>query len=525
MHTRAFLKFLPVLFVVLCLGAGIHYLTAQPPAAPDWTVAGHDLANSRSQPAEHMINTANVSSLGLKWIFTGGGGDDISATPIVTPSGIYVPDWSGKLYAVKPDDGSMLWTHSIADYDHYVGAISRVSPAIHNGALILGDLQSSKLPHNGANVVAVDRQTGNLLWITQVDSHPAAVVTGSPAVAGDVVFVGVSSTEESLATNQTYTCCSFRGSMAALDANTGKILWQTFTMPDNGGLPDGYSGGAIWQPPAIDTAKGVLYAGTGNNYEVPDSVKACVAASTPDRQPSCFAANDYYDSALALDMKTGRILWSKRLQGTDIWTVACSSNSNPMACPFPQSPDYDLSGSGPNLLANGTIVGFGQKSGIYWALKADTGDVAWSSIVGPGATLGGIEWGTATDGKQIYVAITNGEHKPYQLIDGTSTTGGAWSALDAATGKLVWQTADPDQAFALGAVSVANGIVYVPSFSGNMLALDANTGKVLFKFFSGGSVVDGPSIVNGTVYWGAGYHHLGGGMPNSKLFAFTVTRP
>ena len=215
----------------------------------------------------------------------------------------------------------------------------------------------------------------------------------------------------------------------------------------------------------------------------------------------------------------------KRLQGLDVWTVACTRNPNPMSCPYPQSPDYDLSGSGANLLSNLNLVGFGQKSGIYWALKPDTGDIAWSSVVGPGATLGGIEWGTATDGTRIYVAITNAGHKPYQLIDGTTTTGGAWSALDAASGKLLWQTADPQQALAMGAVSVANGVLYAPSFSGNMQALDAATGKIVWTFYSGGSVIDGPAIVNGTVYWGTGYHHVGGGMPNSKLFAFTLPLP
>jgi polyvinyl alcohol dehydrogenase (cytochrome) len=118
---------------------------------------------------------------------------------------------------------------------------------------------------------------------------------------------------------------------------------------------------------------------------------------------------------MALDLKTGHVKWAKKLQGFDVWTVACIRNPNPVSCPVPSSPDFDLGGSGPNLLPH--IVGFGQKSGIYWALNPDNGNIVWSTVVGPGATLGGIEWGTATDGQRIYVAITNSGHKPYPLIN------------------------------------------------------------------------------------------------------------
>lgn len=291
-------------------------------------------------------------------------------------------------------------------------------------------------------------------------------------------------------------------------------------MPDNLGRIDGYSGGAIWQPAAIDPARGLLYIGTGNNYEVPQSVKNCLDSPSTLVGTNCFAAEDHFDSALALDLRTGAIKWAKRGQDKDVWTVACTKNPNPVSCPEPNSPDYDFSGSGPNLLPN--MVGFAQKSGMYWAFNPDNGNLLWATVVGPGSTLGGLEWGTATDGQRIYAAVTNGANKPYPLITGTTITWGALSALDAETGKIVWQTADPAQAFDMGAVSVANGVLYAPSFSGNMHALDAKTGKILWTFASGGSVVDGPSIVNGTVYWGSGYKKITPGITNNKLYAFTT---
>jgi len=157
-----------------------------------------------------------------------------------------------------------------------------------------------------------------------------------------------------------------------------------------------------------------------------------------DPTANCAAADDFFDTALALDLKTGRIKWAKRLQGNDTWTVACLLPTGPKAnCPVPSSPDFDLGGSGPNLV--GGIVGFGQKSGIYWALNPVDGHIVWSAAVGPGGSLGGIQWGTATDGRRIYVAIANRNMLPYTLVpSGRQITWGSWSALDVDTGTILW---------------------------------------------------------------------------------------
>jgi polyvinyl alcohol dehydrogenase (cytochrome) len=487
------------------------------PQFHDWRIAGQNLGNSWSQPLEHTINPENVKNLTPKWVFTTGG--DVSATPTVGGDAVYFPDWAGNLFAVNKNTGRLIWSHKISDYDGVAGAISRVSPAVDDNQLIIGDILSSKQVHNGANVMAVDRATGRLRWITHVDNHPAAIITGSPVVFDGVIYIGVSSIEETLATNPAYPCCTFRGSVVALNAKTGAKLWKTFNMPDNGGKTDQYSGGAVWQPPVIDTKRGTLFIGTGNNYTVPPDVVTCQNA---DPTADCTAPDDFFDAALALDLKTGKIKWGKKLQGNDTWTVACitSSGTNPN-CPVPSSPDFDLGGSGPNLV--GGIIGFGQKSGIYWALNPDNGNVVWSTPVGPGASLGGIEWGTATDGKRIYVAIANSDLLPYTLVpSGQQITWGAWSALDVATGKILWQTADPTPAtIDRGSVSVANGVMYVGSNSGQMYALNAETGKILWNFASGGTVIDGPSIVDSTLFWGSGYREIEG-TGNNKVYAFTL---
>jgi polyvinyl alcohol dehydrogenase (cytochrome) len=484
-----------------------------------WRIAGQNLSNTWSQPAEHSIDPANVKNLSPKWTFTTGG--DVSATPTVDGDAIYFPDWGGNLFAVKKDSGRLIWSHKISEYDGVDGAVSRVSPAVDHDQVIIGDILSPNQVHNGANVIAVDRKTGALRWTTQVESHPAAIITGSPVVLDGVVYIGVSSSEETLATNPAYPCCSFRGSVVALDAKNGAILWKTFDMPDNGGRTDQYSGGAVWQPPAIDPKRGTLFIGTGNNYTVPADVVVCQNANPT---ANCTAPDDFFDTALALDLRTGQIKWAKRLQGFDTWTVACITSSGPNPnCPVPSSPDFDLGGAGPNLLGN--IVGLGQKSGIYWALDADNGHIVWSTPVGPGSSLGGIEWGTATDGKRIYVAIGNHDFLPYTLVpSGRQITWGAWSALDVVTGKILWQTADPTAGtIDTGSVSVANGVMYAGSYSGQMYAFDATTGEILWNFASGGTVIDGPSIVDGTLYWGSGYRNIPPGIGNNKVYAFTLT--
>src|SRR3981189_1564943 len=434
-----------------------------------WRIAGQNLNNTWSQPAGPLTNSANVKNLSPKWVFTTGG--DVSATPTVDGDAVYFPDWGGNLFAVKKDSGRLIWSHKISEYDGVAGAVSRVSPAVDHDQLIIGDILSSNQVHNGANGIAVDRKTGALRWITQVESHPAAVITGSPVVFDGVVYIGVSSSEESLATDPAYPCCSFRGSVVALDSKSGAMLWKTFDMPDNGGRTDQYSGGAVWQPPAIDPKRGTLFIGTGNNYTAPADVVACQNANPT---ANCTAPDDFFDTALALDLKTGQVKWARRLQGSDTWTVACLTSSGPNPnCPVPSSPDFDLGGAGPNLVGN--IVGFGQKSGIYWALNPENGNIVWSTPVGPGASLGGIEWGTATDGKRIYVAIGNTDHLPFTLVpSGQQITWGAWSALDVATGNILWQTADPTVGTTdRGSVSVANGVMYAGSNSGEMYALDA----------------------------------------------------
>ncbi len=501
-------------------------LARQP--VPEWPSGGQGLTDARFQPDETTISVKTAAKLAPRWTLTMAG--DVSATPAVVNGVVYVPDWGGYLSAIRAGDGHVIWRHLISSYNGIAGSVSRTDPVVDGSTLVIGT-------QTGADIIAVNTANGARRWITRADAHPDAQITGSAIIYRGVVYIGVSSSEEASATNPAYKCCTFRDSVVALSESAGKVLWKTYTVPANGGKQGGYSGGAVWgSTPAVDQATNSVYVGTGNNYTIPAAATACVVSAmkrhTSDAK--CTAPDDYFDSVLSLNLKTGKVNWGRKVEGYDAWTLACL-NVPPGTgwCPSPQGKDYDF-GAGPNLftirLATGkveTLLGAGQKSGVYWAFNAATGRVAWHTFVGPGDTL----WGTATDGNRIYLANGNSSHTPFTLRGsgseaGETCTDGAWSALSPTTGHILWQTCDPaGGAHDTGAVSVADGVVYAGSLArtgSNMYALNAATGRILWSFASGGSVASGPAIVGGSVYWGSGYGKSGIGSPSRRLYAFSV---
>lgn len=481
--------------------------------AGDWPMFGGGVANQSSTVDETRISPANVSQLKVKWVARTGG--DVSAKAAVVKGVVYFPDWGGNIWALNARTGKAIWHHQLSSYGLPAHTVSRSSPAVVNGVLYIGT-------QTGATMLALDAATGRLKWKTLVDDHPKAVITGSASVLEGKVFTGVTSLEEVAAFDKTYKCCSFRGSFAALNANTGKIVWKTFT------APEGYNGAGVWgSNPVVNAGRKLVYIGTGNNYADAKAPAFTNCVKGGKTIPQCLSPDDHVDSVLAFDMDTGAVKWSRRLATSDDWNAACFGGAPGTGnCPKDAGLDKDFA-SAPNefsIPGHGTVIGAGQKNGVYTVFDADTGATVWSRAVGPGSSLGGMEWGSASDGRRVYVAISNFDKQKYKAGDA-----GSWAALNSATGAIEWQVPDPNGTIDIGPMSVSNDVVFAGSMGtakgqSNMFALNAASGKVLWKFASGGSVNAGAVVSGGVVYWGSGYANLG--IPdfkgNNRFYAFSI---
>ena len=472
--------------------------------------------------------------MAVKWAFTTAG--DVSATPAVDGSAVYFPDFAGFIYKVDAKTGALIWSRQVKDFTGQAFNYSRATPLIEGDQVIFG---TQLIPGSGtgAYLISLNKNTGELMWRTKIEDHPWAIVTQSAVAFGGLIYVGVASQEELADGIIPGYQPSFRGSLVALDKYTGAIVWKTYMTPGNG-----YTGCAIWgSTPVIDPKRGSVYITTGNNYSVPDAVLQCVANGGGS---SCNDPGNHFDAIVAMDLKTGAIKWATSVLPFDAWTTACIFP--PFVCDQPAGPDWDF-GQGPALYTTNVkgkkmeLLGAGQKSGIYWALNPDNGSVVWSTQVSPGGVMGGLQWGSATDGERIYTAASNSYFIPHVMgpgpMAGQSVTGGYWSALNACNRRSYmgkcrnnisisrFNRCSSSGAIAMnqGPVTVANGVMYAGALDqeGTMYAFDAATGNILWSFASGGSVNSGAAVVNGVVYWGSGYTSLGG-TPGTHLYAFTA---
>src|SRR3954469_5933277 len=254
-------------FIVACTLflalAGATQTLADNGGGPGWNMIGNDSANSRNNALESTITPANVSRLAVKWVAQTAG--DVSATPAVVGGAVYFGDFGGMLWKLDADSGDVIWSKRVADYTGIAGDIARTSPSVLGDTLIVGDLKHP-------DMLGIDTATGDLRWLTQVHPDPKGIMTGSPVLAGDTIITGVSASGAS-GPNAT-----FRGAIVALEARTGRILWQTYSLPDNGGVPGGYAGATMFAPPAVDLELGLVYGTFGQPYTEPQSVLDCHAA-------------------------------------------------------------------------------------------------------------------------------------------------------------------------------------------------------------------------------------------------------
>lgn len=485
-----------------------------PGADAAWNGWSPDVTNSRYQTAKGAGLTADqVPHLKLKWAFGYPTGVSAFGQPAVASGRVFVGTDIGYVYSLDAKSGCIYWSYQAKGNVRGGPSVGPVKG--HAGtkyAVFFGDAK--------ANVYAVDAQTGQELWIKKVDDHFVARITASPKLYDGYLYVPVSSSEEFAAANLDYPCCTSRGSVVKLNASTGEQVWKTYVVPETpkptrknskGVQQYAPAGASVWNSPTIDAKRHAIYFGTGDSETEP--------------------AAKMSDSVMAVDMKTGKVLWHYQAQAGDAFLGGCTGPEKTDNCPSENGPDLDI-GNSPVLrsLPDGkSIVVAGTKDGKVFALDPDKkGAIVWQAKVAdnpPGTPffrISGIVWGGAFDEKAAYYGAT----------------GGGITALQLTTGEKLWHKdlAEPGKRVNNGAAATAMpGVVFIAGTDGKLHALSTSDGSELWSYDTtrpfdtvnkveakGGSIASiGPTIADGMLFIGSGYGVTSGNTGN-VLLAFGV---
>lgn len=486
--------------------------TALDPGGPRWNGWSPDVANTRYQP-NPGFTAADVPRLKVKWAFSYVGTKNTE--PLIFGDRVYVGSMSGKVYSLDAGTGCVHWR---VDYRGGGRASMTIGPnkaAASGYALYMGD--DREVVH------AYDALDGKELWSVRVDDHIVGRITGSPTLYNDVLYVPLSASEESQGNVGSYGCCTFNGTVVAVDVAAGKVKWKRAVIDAKphptrlnkaGTLMYGPAGAAIWSSPTIDAKRGQLYISTGDSY-------------TEVEHPAA-------DAIIAMDLETGAIRWTSQVLKDD--NFVSGTINGPLG---ERGPDYDF-GAAPALVttpAGRDLVVTGNKSAIVYAMDPDSGKTVWETPkLGAGGASGGVLWGQATDGRLLFAGLND-----FARRDGRPGV----VAIDVATGREVWRyDARPRETcnvpsgrcspgFAAAATAMP-GVVFDGGSDGWLHAFAAADGKVLWEYDTaqpvdtvngvkgapGGSMsMGGPTIAGGMLFVHSGYNGTAGA--NNLLLAFT----
>jgi polyvinyl alcohol dehydrogenase (cytochrome) len=497
-----------------------------PSAGASWNGWGADKGNTRFENAQTAgLRADQLAGLKLKWAFGFPKGDTAYGQPTVVAGRVFIGSDNGYVYSLNADTGCVYWSFhakSGVRTAPVIGSVKGQGAAKY--AVYFGDQRT--------NAYALDAATGKLLWTKALSDHYASRITAAPALYGERLYVPISATEEAFSASLSYPCCTFRGSVVALDANTGEQLWKTYVIPQapqpvkknsQGVQLWAPAGAAIWNSPTIDPQHHALYVGTGDAYTEP-------AAKTSD-------------AVVALDLATGKILWSFQAVKDDAWMLGCVPETTEN-CPKDLGVDFDF-GSSPILVKNSDgrqLLLATPKSGTVFALDPDhQGAVLWSVSLSEktAPNNGQIAFGGATDSKNLYLALEDGNFAAVDLSTGKR----AWITRLESLDNLGAPTSNGENRTKAGlrfgqsaAVTGIPGAVFTGGWDGVLRALSTADGKILWQFnmvqdfktvngvpAKGGSMgAPGVTVVNGMLYVPSGYANVGGGMPGNALLAFSA---
>jgi polyvinyl alcohol dehydrogenase (cytochrome) len=489
-----------------------------PATGPLWNGWGPTPLNTHFQTAAQAgLTAAQVPQLKLKWAFGFPDATSAWAQPTIAGGRLFVGSQNGTVYSLDAASGCIAWTFSAHGG---VRASVIIGPLRRRGGPGRGPTEAAYVADQQGYVYALDASNGRLLWSRRVDDHPLVRLTGSPTLFAGRVYVPTSSYEEG-GKPPGYSCCTFRGSVVALEAATGEQVWKSYTIQQRPTLLRAYadgseawgpSGGGIWSSPTIDAKRGALYVAAGNSYSGPPQ------ATT--------------DAVLAFDLKTGALRWAHQLTPTDLFGCVAGE----INCADRPGPDFDFGASPALATAPGgrDLIVIGQKSGLAYALDpARKGEQVWRYRASAGSGLGGIQWGTAVDATLAYFPVS----------DIYSAAPGGLHAVKLSTGERVWHTPPPPPVCGkpgracsgaqFSAVTVIPGIVFSPSNDGAVRAYSTTDGAIVWTFDTnrefttvngvrarGGSMYGpAPVVAGGMVYVSSGYGTFGL-RPGNVLLAF-----
>jgi polyvinyl alcohol dehydrogenase (cytochrome) len=477
----------------------------KPSSGHSWNGWGVDDYNTRFQPAEAAgMNAAQVPHLRLKWAFGYPNTTIAYGQPTIVAGRVYVGSSDGTVYSLDARTGCIYWRFQAK-------AVVRAAVVIGPGPrAYVGDLRS--------NFYALNADTGALIWERKVDDQPFTRITGTIKLHNGRLYIPVASQEENAAANVYYPCCTFRGLVVALDADTGNLAWKSYTTPvakptkkTKAGMQYyGPSGATVWSSPTLDLKRKLLYVDTGNEYSDPPVETA--------------------DAIVAMDMETGAIRWSQ--QGSaDVYNWNCDKHVSPEEGNCPENPGEDVDfGSSPILVDIGggrQLLVAGQKSGVVHAVDPDqNGKIVWQTRIGHGSKYGGILWGMAANEGLIFAPLSDADWEH-------PSAGGGLFALDAATGKVVWHTPPPSSACngrprcsvaQMAPPTIIPSVVFSGAMDGHLRAYDTKDGKIIWDFDAmrefktvngvkarGGSFnATGPTVADGMLYVNSGYNGIYG---------------
>ncbi|MBY0399863.1 PQQ-binding-like beta-propeller repeat protein [Myxococcota bacterium] len=469
-------------------------------AYPSW---GRTPRNLRALPDGEGISRDAVSKLAVAWVIAFPESSQLRSQATAAGGALFVGSHNGSVYALDQATGCTRWRFKAATEVRSAVTIDvEAGPVVR---AVFGD--------RAANVYALDAETGAQLWKQSVDPHLNAAITGSITAHAGKLFVPISSNDDINSMDPSYPCCTHSGAVVALDARTGAILWRTPTIGEPPGSTGrtaigteirGPSGASIWNTPTLDEQRGLLFVGTGNNHSRPATAMS--------------------DSILALELETGRVVWTYQAQAQDAWNAACSFGTR-SSCPDPEGPDTDFGGTTMLVDVGGRDLLFaGQKAGILHALDPATGRLVWKKTIVRGGPQGGIRYGMASDGGVLFVpAMVEGNEDG----EGREALPGL-HALRAKDGALVWQTNGAELCAErspcvgiVGAPPLATSeVVFAAGIDGVVYALDRRSGDVLWQLDTtmelttllggttrGGGIqgTAGPLVAGGRLFVSSGY--------------------